>query len=106
MVRTRKKSDSGETTATNASAAIDTLIDDVMTMIATKNARTVIARTGMNEMTPRNMTDVETIDVKGTVISGRIRSEGFSAEKSAGRQQEITTQRRHRRTEKQKKTVG
>ena len=75
-------------------------------MIATRNAGTAIAGTGMNEMTPRNMTDVETIDVKGTVISSGIRSEGFSVEKSVERQQGITTQHQHQITGKQKTTTG
>ena len=105
MIRTRKKNDSGETTATNASAVIDTLIGDVMTMIATKNAGTVIAGTSMNEMTPRNMTDVKTIDVKGTVISGGTRSAGFFAEKSIGRLRGIT-RHRYQITGKQKTIVG
>ena len=39
----------------------------------------------MNETTPWNMTDVETIDVKGTEISGEIKSEDFSTERSVGR---------------------
>ena len=82
---TKSEDFSEETIATNASAATNTLICDVTTMIATKNTGTAIAGTGTNEMPPRNMTDVETIDVKGTAISGAIRSEGFSAEKSAGR---------------------
>ena len=88
------------------SAAIDTLIGDVTTMITKKNTGTAIAGTGTNEMISWNMTDIETIDVKGTVISGGIRSEGFSAEKSAVRQHEIATQHRHQITRKQKTTTG
>ena len=73
-----------------------------MTIIARKNAGTAIAGTDMNEMTPWNMTNEETVGVKGTIIYGGIRREGFSAEKSVGRQREITTQYQHRRIEKQK----
>ena len=93
-------------TATNASVAIDTLIDDAMTMIARKNAETAIIGTGMNEMTPQNMTEEETIGDKATVISSGIRSEGFFTERSAERQRERTTQHWHQRTEKQKTTTG
>ena len=71
--------------------ALDTLIGDVTTMIVMKNAGTAIAGTGMNEMTPRNMTEEETIGVKGTETSGGIKSEVFSAEKNVERQQETAT---------------
>ena len=75
-------------------------------MIATKNAGTAIAGTCMNERIPRNMTEVETIDIKGTVISGGIRSEGFFTEKSTVRLQGKTTQHRYQTTGKQKTTAG
>ena len=39
----------------------------------------------MSEMTPRNMTGVETIDAKGNEISNGIKSEDFSAGKNAGK---------------------
>ena len=100
MARTKKKSDSRETIVTDQSAAIDIPTDDVTTMTATNDAGTTITGTDMSEMFPRSMTDEETTGVKGTGISDEIRSEDFSAEKSAGRQREITTQRRHRKTEK------
>ena len=91
IVKTRKKSDSEETIATDANVAIDTLTDDVMIMIAKKDAGTAIIGTGMNEMILQNMTDDETTGAKGTVIFSEIKSEDFSSEKSVGRQREITT---------------
>ena len=48
MVRTRKKSDSGETTATDQSAVKDIPTDDVTTMIATIDTGTTITETDMN----------------------------------------------------------
>ena len=74
-------------------------------MIVTKNAGTAIKGTSMIQMTPRNMADVETIDVKGTKISGGIRSEVFSADKNVERQREIATQYGHQITGKQKTTA-
>ena len=106
MVRTRKKSYSGETTATDRSTVKDIPTNDVTTMIATIDAGTTITETDMNGNILQSMTDEGTIGIKGTRISDEIRSEDFSAEKSAGRQREITTQRRHRKTEKRKKPTG
>ena len=75
-------------------------------MTATKNAEMTTEGTGMSEMTPRNMTDAETIDAKGTETSDGIKSEDFSAEKNAEKQQEIATQHRHQITGKPKTTAG
>ena len=105
-IRTRKKIDSGETTATNASATIDTLIDDVTTMTATKNAETTTEGTSMSERTLRNMTDAETIGAKGTETSNGIKREDFSAWKNAEKQQEMATQHWHRITGKPTTTAG
>ena len=105
MIRTQKKSDSGEMTATDESAAIDISTDDVTTMTTTNDAGTVITETDMNEIIPQSMTGDGTACVKGTGISNEIRSEDFSAEKSIGRQLEITLQGRHRKTGKRKKTA-
>ena len=75
-------------------------------MTATKNAEMTIAGTGMSETTPRNMTDVETTDAKGTETSDGIKSEDFSEERNTEKQQGIATQHRHRITGKPKTTVG
>ena len=73
-------------TATNVNAATDILIDDAITMTATKNTEMTIAGTDMTETTPRSMTDAETIDTKETGTSDEIKSEDFSAWKNAGKQ--------------------
>ena len=91
MVRTRKKRDSGEMTATDRSAAKDIPIDDVMTMNVTIDAGTTIIETDMNMIILQSMTGEGMTSIKGTGISDEIRSEDFFAEKSVGRQQEITT---------------
>ena len=91
---------------TNASTARDILIEDVMTMTATRNAQTITEGTGMSGTTPRNMTDAETTDAKGTETSDGIKSEDSSAEKNAEKQQGIATQHRHRITGKPKTTAG
>ena len=75
-------------------------------MTAMTNAEMTIAGTGMSETTPRNMTDAETIDAKGTETSDGIKREDFSEEKNAGKQQGIATRHRHRITGKPKTTAG
>ena len=84
--------------ATYVSSAIDTLTDNVMTMTARKDAGT-----DMKEIIHQSMTGKGMTGVKETEISDGIKSEDFSVEKSVGRQQEITTQRRLRKTKNQKK---
>ena len=86
MVRTRKKSDSGEMTTTDQSAAIDIPTNDVTTMTATNDTGTTITEPNMNEIIPQNITGVGMTGAKGTGISDEIRSENFSTEKSVGRQ--------------------
>ena len=49
MAGTRKKSDSGETTVSDQSAAIDTATDDVTAMTATNDTGTAITETDMND---------------------------------------------------------
>ena len=85
---------------------IDILTDDVTTMTTTNDVGTTITDTDMNGIIPENMTGVGMTGAKGTGIFDEIRSEDFSAEKSAGRQREIATQRQHRRIEKRKKPAG
>ena len=87
-------------------AATDMLIDDAITMTATTNAEMTIAGTGMNERTPRTMTDAETIDARGTETSEGTKSDDFSEEKNAGKQQGIATRHWHRITGKTKTTAG
>ena len=84
MVRTRKKSDSGETTATDQSAAIDIPTDDVTTMTATNDAWTAITGTDMSEIIPYSMTGEGTTGVKGTGISDEIRREDFPQRRASG----------------------
>ena len=87
-------------------AATDTLTDDAITMTAMTNAEMTIAGTGMSETTPRTMTDAETIDARGTETSEGTKSEDFSEEKNAGKQQGIPTRHWHRTTGKTKTTAG
>ena len=91
---------------TNASTARDILIEDVMTMTATRNAQTITEGTGMSGTTPRNMTDAETTDAKGTETSDGIKREDSPVEKNAEKQQGIATQHRYRITGKSKTIVG
>ena len=83
------------------SAVRDMPTDDRTTMTAM-----IDAGTDMIGIILWSMTGEGTIRMKGTRISNEIRSEDFSVEKSVGRQREITTQRRHRKTEKQKTPIG
>ena len=78
-------------TDTDQSAAIDILIDDVTTTTVTNDAGMPITETDMNETIPQSMTGEGTTGVKGTGTSDVIRREDFFAEKSVGRQLEITT---------------
>ena len=75
-------------------------------MTATTNAEMTIAGTGMSETTPRTMTGAETIDARGTETSEGTKSEDFSEEKNAGKQQGMATRHRHRTTGKTKTTAG
>ena len=106
MIRTQKKSDSGEMTATDESAAIDISTDDVTTMTTTNDAGTVITETDMNEIIPQSMTSEGMTGGKGTGTFDEIRKEDIFAGKSVGRQLEITMPGRHRKTGKWKKPAG
>ena len=75
-------------------------------MTATTNVEMTITGTGMSGTTPRTMTDAETINARGTETSDGIKSEDFSEEKNAGKQQGMATRHRHRITGKTKTTVG
>ena len=97
--------DSGETTATNANAVTDTLIEDAITMTERRNAEIATPGTGTTETNPRNTNDAEKRGDKGTGISDGIRSVDFSEERNVGRQQGMTTRYRYRITEKPRTTT-
>ena len=106
MVRTRKRSDSGETTITDQSAVIDIPTDDVTTMTVMNDASTAITETDMKEIIPQSTIGEGTKSVKGTGTSDAIRREVISTEKSVERQLGITPQGQHRKTGKRKKRAG
>ena len=78
MVRTRKKSDSGETTDTDPSTTIDIPTDDVKTTTATNDVGTTcetITENDINESIPWSMTREGKTGAKGTRTSGAIKRE-------------------------------